>query len=68
MGRLNPFCSGLVPPLFRLPGTAESIDMTGLFRRSGRNCPNAPTYTHEHLFFISSSLFISLRVQVKKLG
>lgn len=68
MGRLIAACSAFVPPLFRLSGTAESIGTTGLFRRSGRNCPNAHVCTHERIFLLPSLIIIFLRVQVKKLG
>lgn len=68
MGRINRTCSGTVPPLFRLAGTAESLANTGLFRCSGQNFPNAHTGACADIFFVSSYLFISLRVQVKKIG
>ena len=43
MGRLTAVCSGLVPPLFRVAGTAESLVPPGLFRRSGQIWHNAYT-------------------------
>ena len=68
MGSITAICSGRVPGMFRVPGTVESIDTAGLFRRSGQNCPNAHTCTHERIFLFFTHLFISLRAQVKNLG
>src|SRR5574343_247751 len=52
MGRLT-LCSGSVPPLFRLPGTAESLVLSGLFRRSGLKALKARTYTRGVFSFFS---------------
>lgn len=38
-------CSGLVPALFRLPGTVKRLVLSGLFRRSGHKALKARTYT-----------------------